>query len=105
MLSEDGESVADVYLHIADGSAYVDTNPPEIYEVPEEHVIDTDSPIIEWNCEDGNCMRPAEILEDAGIEFPYTGSDKTDFFETERCFSIPFTETETTFQKGSEKKT
>jgi len=67
--------VSEVYIHIVDNGAYIDTNPPDIYEVPEEHVIDTDTPIVEWNCQDGNCMRPAEILEDAGLTFPYEGED------------------------------
>lgn len=42
MLSEDKTSVTDVWFHIQDNKLTIDNNEPEIYEQPEEEVINTE---------------------------------------------------------------
>jgi len=103
MLSEDKTSVTDVWFHIEDNKLIINTNEPDIYEQPEEEVIEADKPIVEWDCEDGNCIRPAYTLVDAGEAFPIEEGGED--YEPDRCFAIPLVKSSDSFQKGSEKKT
>lgn len=48
-----------MWFHIQDNKLIVDNNEPEIYEQPEEEVINTEKSIVEWECDDGNCLFPA----------------------------------------------